>query len=169
MISAGLAHGWISPCKSPWCAQTVTKTRICVDFRLLNERTVPDKYSPTFVWDILEALGNSMYISVSDLKKAYHLESQAPDGQQYHFNVLPFGLRNAPSFFNKEMSQILGTIPNGYTYFDDIPTGGENFEEHYKALEQQIQRMRDNKSFVPRQMQLRLLGVRYPGIASNCR
>ena len=104
----------ISPSHSPWASPIVlvTKkdgtTRFCVDYRKVNEVTRKDAYPIPRVDDTLDTLAGSLWFSTLDLKSGYwqvrvveeHREKTAFCTQEglYEFNVMPFGLCNAPSY-----------------------------------------------------------------------
>ena len=61
---------WSSPAFVP--AKTGGKWRGVVDFRALNEATVPDSYPLPRIEDILVGQGRRTLFSVMDLKDAFH-------------------------------------------------------------------------------------------------
>ena len=67
----------------------------------------------------------------------------------YEFNVMPFGLRNAPAVFQRLMQQILGNLnqddkpPFVSVYLDDIIIYSETFQDHLNHLQQVISRLRN--------------------------
>ena len=63
----------------------------------------------------------------------------------YEWNVIPFGLKNAPSEFQNMMNEIF----NDYTWFsivyiDDVIIFSNSIEEHFKHLQIFQQIVRDN-------------------------
>ena len=64
----------------------------------------------------------------------------------FEFNVMPFGLCNAPATFQRLMSSVLaGLIPEScLVYLDDIVVVGSTFEEHLVNLERVFQRLRES-------------------------
>ena len=54
----------------------------------------------------------------------------------YEFNVMPFGLCNAPATFQRLMEAVLGglTRDSCMVYLDDILVVGRTFEEHLSNL-----------------------------------
>ena len=94
--------------------------RLCVDYRRLNELTKKDKYALPGVDDTLDALQNAKYFSSLDLKCGYY---QVPIREEdrkktavishsglYEFNVMPFGLVNAPATFQRAMDCVLAGL-----------------------------------------------------------
>jgi len=72
--------------------------RMCVDFRQLNNATIPDAYTTHRIEDILDGLSGMSYYTVLDVKYGYHQveiieehKNLGPTGL-IKFNRLPFGL-----------------------------------------------------------------------------
>lgn len=81
-----------------------------------------------------------------DLQKGfYQVEIKESDKQKtaftcpfgkYEFNRLPFGLKNAPKFFNNEISKILRRFNNVIVFIDDILVYDGTLDEHIYSLRQ---------------------------------
>ncbi|XP_069181711.1 mucolipin-3-like [Procambarus clarkii] len=80
--------------------------------------------------ECIDQIGNAKFVSKLDLSKGYHqipLSDYArevtafitPD-DAYEFNVMPFGLRNAPATFLKLLKLLLKGVPNCRVYLDYI-------------------------------------------------
>ena len=132
----------IRPSSSPWAGPVVPvrKTdgslRFCVDYRGVNSVTKPDQFPLPRIDDLLDQLGSCKYLSTLDLAAGYWQVQKAPTSRDktaftthkglYEFNVMPFGLHNAPAVFQWLMQHILmSTYPQtGPTfvsaYLDDI-------------------------------------------------
>ena len=73
-----MEQGIIRPSKSPWATplHVVLKKdgtlRPCGDYRALNARTVPDRYSPPHVEDFAQGLRGKKVFSKIDLVRAFH-------------------------------------------------------------------------------------------------
>lgn len=106
--------------------------RLCVDYRELNSNTVADKYPLTLIQDQISRLRGAYYFTCLDMASGYYqiplnadsIEYTAfvtPHGQ-YEFLSMPFGLKNAPSVFQRIIMQVLGDLANAYVivYMDDI-------------------------------------------------
>lgn len=133
-----LKENIIRPSTSPYAAPIVLvpkkngETRMCVDYRRLNEITLAMKFPLANVRDCLDRLSGSRYFCTLDLKSGFHqmpLHPESipltafvtPDGL-YEFLRVPFGLKNASSYFQKTMSELLsGLLHHGVEVFiDDI-------------------------------------------------
>ena len=137
-ITEYLNRDYIERSSSAWSAPVILiyrkgKPRLCIDFRLLNGCMVPEPFTGSFVWDILEKMGRSKYISITDLTKAYHQWAVHPDSRHFlafscslghfQFKVVPFGIMIAPAFFARQMSIALQGLTDTMNYFDDVCLG----------------------------------------------
>ena len=121
-------------------------TRFCVDYRKVNDVTRKDAYPIPRVDDTLDTLSGSAWFTTLDLKSGYwqvevaeeHREKTAFCTQEglFEFNVMPFGLCNAPATFQRLMNSILAGLQwtTCLIYIDDIIVVGRTFDEHLNNL-----------------------------------
>ena len=114
---------------SPWASPIVPVP--CVDYRRLNNVTQGDPYYMSTLDEILERVGPSRCLSKLDLSKDFYQiavsESSVdktafvtPFGK-YAFTRMPFGLRNAPSIFQRTMEIVpRGCYEFAAPYIDDV-------------------------------------------------
>ena len=119
--------------------------RLCVDFRALN------KIPRTYVWpmprveDIFAKLGKAKCYTTLDLRSGYHhiaLDKDsikitafvAPFGK-YEYLKVPFGLAQAPGYFQNLMNKVLNGLNFTLTYLDDVIIFSENAEQHLKHIQ----------------------------------
>ena len=55
---------------------------------------------------------------------------------KYEFHLVPFGLAQAPAYFQLLMKKVLEGLPYAMTYLDDIIIFSKNGEDHLKHLEE---------------------------------
>ena len=73
-----MSKGWIRPSSSQWGAPVIFvrkkdgSMRMCIDYRMLNQRTVRDSYPLPRIDDLLDVLGEARYFSKIDLRSGYH-------------------------------------------------------------------------------------------------
>lgn len=123
------------------------KLRMVIDFRKLNEITIPDRYPIPDTSVILANLGKSAFFTTLDLKSGFHQILLAEkDRQKTAFNVnngkyeflrLPFGLRNAPSIFQRAIDDVLRNWIGKccYVYIDDIIIYSPDAESHLRDID----------------------------------
>lgn len=164
-ISKMLDQGIIQPSTSPWNSPIwivpkkldhsgKQKWRIVIDYRKLNERTIDDKYPLPNITDILDKLGRANYFTTLDLASGFHqIEIDKNDIQKtgfstqnghYEFKRMPFGLKNAPSTFQRVMDNILRGLNNEIclVYLDDIIIFSTSLQEHICRLKSVFDRLR---------------------------
>lgn len=135
---------WIVPKKRDSSGKR--KWRLVVDYRNLNAVTVGDSYPLPLIDNILDQLGNSIYFSTLDLASGFHqMEMSEKDKHKtafsvpsghYQFKRMPFGLKNAPSSFQRLMNIVLSGLQSTkcFVYLDDIVVYGSSLEEHNSKL-----------------------------------
>ena len=89
--------GIIRPSVSPWSSPIIPvrkkdgSVRLCIDFRRLNKETVPDPYLMPRVEEIIDCLGEAMYVSTLDLNKGFHQVPMKPDDIEKTAFCTPWG------------------------------------------------------------------------------
>ena len=156
-----LEQGVVSPSDSAWASPVVLvkkkdgTLRFCIDYRKMNNVTRKDAFPLPRIDDSLDALSGSKWFSTLDLKSGYWQVEMDPKDKSktafsmgsglYEFNVMPFGLCNAPATFQRLMEQVLRGLhwEICLIYIDDIIIYANNFEEHIKRLGEVFGRLRN--------------------------
>lgn len=157
-----LAGGIIRKSKSPWASNIVLvrkkngKLRMCVDYRMLNNRTIKDAYALPRVEDVFDCLHGAKYFSTIDMKSGYHqveLEELHKERTAFtvgplgffEFNKLPFGLSNAPATYQRLMEECLGdfNMKICVIYLDDLIIFSDTYEQHLERLHLILQRLKE--------------------------
>lgn len=151
----------IKPSKSPWSAPIVMvgkkdgTQRMCCDFRALNAATVKDAYPLPHVEDNLAQLGGSAWFSTLDLASGYWQVGVKPEDQEktafatpfglFEWLVMPFGLCNGPSTFERLMEYVLrNERGKGVVLFlDDVIGHAKTFAEMIALLRIIFGRLRE--------------------------
>ncbi|KAH8265713.1 hypothetical protein KR038_010730 [Drosophila bunnanda] len=129
--------------------------RLVLDFRKLNERTIPDRYPMPNISMILGNLGKAKYFTTLDLKSGYHQITLAErdrektsfsvNGGKYEFRRLPFGLKNAASIFQRTIDDIrreqIGKFC--YVYVDDVIVFSEDENAHIRHVDWVLKSLHD--------------------------
>ena len=151
----------IRPSKSDYASPVVLvkkkngDMRFCIDNRALNAITVKDRFPLPLIDDLIHNLQGCHYISTFDLYSGYWQIPIKEDHKKYtaficceglfEFNVLNFGLSNAPAVFQRLMQKVF----SGYlwifvlVYIDDIIIYSKTFKEHLVHLELAFKRLEE--------------------------
>ena len=142
----------IEPSESPWGFPVLIvyrndKPRLCIDYRKLNAMTVPDEYPLPKQSDIIQSLTGSQWLSTLDALSGFtQIQVDEADRPKtafrthrglFQFKRMPFGLRNAPAFFQRVMQNVLAPYLwiFALVYIDDIIIYSRTFKDHLKHLD----------------------------------
>lgn len=115
-------------------------TRVCVDCTPVNAVTDDYDWPLPSLQDFRHNLGGARWFARLDLKDAFFRISVPAnlrvytsfrcDGKQYQFRRMPFGLKTAPSTFQRFMDTHLAPLSNiCFWYIDDILIHGETLSQ----------------------------------------
>jgi hypothetical protein len=161
-----LEKGFIRPSSSPLGAPVIFvlkmdgTQRLCVDYRVLNEVIVKNKYPLPRIDDLFDQLRGACMFSKIDLWSGYHqLKIWEWDIPKiafvlryglYEYTVMSFGLTNAPAYFmylmNKVFMEYLGKFV--MVFIDDILVYSRNEEGHKEHIRQALQKLREHRLYV---------------------
>uniref|UniRef100_A0A251RXY7 Putative enzymatic polyprotein n=1 Tax=Helianthus annuus TaxID=4232 RepID=A0A251RXY7_HELAN len=130
------------------------KARIVYNYKRLNDNTVDDGYNIPNKDTLLNLIQKKKVFSKFDLKSGYNQlkleESFKPwtaftcSEEQFEWNVLSFGLKNAPSIFQRFMDSIFLKYDFCLVYIDDILVASQTVQEHEKHLQQVFEEIKKN-------------------------
>ncbi len=162
---AGVIEQCVSPWASPIVIvpkKTIPghppEKRMCVDYRALNA-LLPQVTNPTtkakgvltFVLllridDLLGQLRGTTVFSALDVTMGYHHMGLTPDAQQktafttplgkFKFNKCPFGLAQAPAYFQSLIFHVLQGLNFTFAYLDDVLIYSKDVDTHLGHLRQ---------------------------------
>uniref|UniRef100_A0A3Q2EG98 Gypsy retrotransposon integrase-like protein 1 n=1 Tax=Cyprinodon variegatus TaxID=28743 RepID=A0A3Q2EG98_CYPVA len=165
-IKESLAAGLIRPSSSPlgagffFVSKKDGSLRPCIDYRGLNAITVKNKYPLPLLSSALEPVQSATFFTKLDLRSAYHLVRirrgdewktafKTPLGH-FEYQVMPFGLCNAPAVFQALVNDVLRDFLNifVFVYIDDILIYSRTLSEHIHHVRLVLQRLLENRLFV---------------------
>ena len=155
-----LANGWIKQSYSPYSSPMVCVRkkdgglRLCIDFRKLNAKTIPDMQPIPRVQDILDRLHGQKWFTTLDMSQAYHQGMMSEDARKftafttpwslYEWVRIPYGVMNAPAGFQRFINTVLASLSDEIciAYLDDILIFSKSFEEHRENVQKVLQCLR---------------------------
>ena len=145
-----LEAGVIRNSHSSWSAPIIVVPKgdggkhLVIDYRALN------KVMRKFIWpmlkveDIFSQLIGAKYFSTLDLRAGYHHIGLTADSipktaftspfGKYEYVKVPFGLAQAPAYFQELMTGVLKDLPFAMAYLDDIIIYSSTPEEHLQHI-----------------------------------
>ena len=149
-----------APCEPP-------KRRMCVDYRALNKLLPPVKKAHSNAKGVLSLvplpkideiyakLKDSKVFSTLDMRSGYHhvemTNKACPKTAftlpanlgKWEFLRCPFGLAQAPAYFQRLISEVSAPFDFAFGYLDDILIYSPDVATHLKHLEQIFERLRE--------------------------
>ena len=140
------------------------KRRLCVDYRALNSLLPPVKKAFSKVKGILTLVplpkideiyarlkGSNIY-STSDIRSGYYhmvlSEKSRPKSAfvssfgKWEFKRCPFGLAQAPAYFQRLVNEVLSGLTFAFGYLDDILVYSPDMETHLEHLRKLFMKLR---------------------------
>ncbi|KAK3269842.1 hypothetical protein CYMTET_21739 [Cymbomonas tetramitiformis] len=158
-----LAKGYIRPSSSPWGSPGLMvpkpsnpkELRLVIDYRQINEITVKDRYPLPDVQSLIDDLQGATIFSTADALWGFWQVPMEEDAIEktamttpfgaYEWLVMPMGLSNSPSCWQRMMQSYLGHLPFVRVFVDDIMIFSKNPTEHLGHLKQVLEVCRQNK------------------------
>ncbi|KAI1003279.1 hypothetical protein K3495_g4925 [Podosphaera aphanis] len=130
------------------------RLRFCIDFRKLNQLTRKDRYLLPLIDETLARLNKAKIYTKLDIRQAFHRIRMHPDSEElttfrtrygaYKCKVLPFGLMNRPTTYQRYMNDVLIDFLDLFctAYLDDILIYSNDEVEHDQHVKEVLQRLR---------------------------
>ena len=140
---------WSSPCI---LVPKPDKThRFCTDYRKVNELTIADNYPLPNIETCIEQVGDSKIISKFDLLKGYYqvplterakrISAFVTEEGLFQYKVMPFGMKNAASTFQRLANKVIENLDNCAVYIDDIIVYSNDWPDHLEQIRKLFQRI----------------------------
>ena len=154
-LSTLLSEGLIDPTTSPWACeafyvnkhaeQVRGKLRLVINYQDLNHFLADDKFPLPNKSALFQHLSNAKVFSKFDLKTGFWQLGIHPEeryktvfcipNHHYQWTIMPFGLKNASSQFQKAMVTLFQPfLTNALIYVNDILLFSKDEESHEKLL-----------------------------------
>ena len=190
-IAEMLAQGIIVRSASPWCSPVVLVAkkgpqdvqnpkdwRLCIDYRRVNDCTLDSSAYPLpRCEETLEYLNGSKWFTSLDLLSGYYQVPMSRDSAPktawgipgsglFEYRRLPFGLKGAPSTFQRLMEDTLrGLIfSDVVVYIDDLLIGASDIDHMILRLRKVLTRLKKaNLKIKPEKCKLCLKKIKFLG------
>ncbi|GKU10804.1 unnamed protein product [Fusarium langsethiae] len=154
ILDEQLAKGFIEPSTAPHSAPVffvtdkasasrgVDQLRLVVDYRDLNSQVIDNEYPLPLIRTVMEGLSKAQYFTKFDVRAGFNNLRIKPGDEpkssfktpfgQFQYNVMPFGLKTAPAYFQHFINMVLGPYLNlfCFAYLDDIIVYSSTLEKH---------------------------------------
>ena len=140
------------------------RRRLCVDYRVINSLLPEVQKAHSKAKGILTLvplpqidhiyarLRGSQIFSTFDLRSGYHhmelsAEARAKSAfvtplDKFEFTRCPFGLSQAPAYFQRLMNQVIKGLPFAFVYLDDVLIHSPDIETHLQHIRILFERLR---------------------------
>ena len=183
-----LSKKLIRPSHSPWScvASYVQKAseiergtpRLVINYKPLNKVLQWIRYLIPNKKDLIQRFYNATIFSKFDMKSRFWQVQITPKDRykttftvpfrHYEWNVMPFGLKNAPSEFQNIMNDIFNTYTRfSIVYIDDVLIFSNSIEKHFQHLKIFQKLVRENGLVISAskiklfQTKIRFLGFKF--------
>ena len=155
--------GIIQESSSPWASPVVLvrksngALRFCVDYRMLNQRTIKDAYALPRIDELIDHFAGCTFFSSLDLRMGFYqveMEEQHKERTAftvgplgfYEFCSMPFGLSNSPATFQRLMEYAMGDLhmKECFSFIDDMLVPSTNFDQGLVRLEHVFRKLREH-------------------------
>lgn len=158
-ITELLDKGLIEESRSPFGAPVTLafkkedgkRTRLCIDFRLLNRILVPESQPFPRIEDTIVKTRNCQWYTVLDINSAFwsipvrqkdrYKTAFVTQNGHYQWTRTPFGLKISPAVFQRVLANIIrrnNLHEFCSNYIDDILIFSKNFEDHLHHIKKVI-------------------------------
>ena len=156
-----IANGWIRQSYSPYSSPMVCVRkkdgglRLCIDFRKLNKKTIPDMHPIPRIQDILDNLHGQSWFTTLDMSQAYHQGEMSENSRKftafstpwslYEWVRIPYGIMNAPAGFQRFINNCLKNLSDDVccAYLDDILVFSKTVEEQVINVKKVLKCLRE--------------------------
>ena len=156
----------IEPCSSPWSSPCLLvpkpdgSHRFCTDFRKVNSVTKTDCYPLPRIDMLIDQVGKARYVTKFDLLKGYwqiplterakEISAFSTGSGLFRYLVMPFGMKNSGSTFQRFMDRIVSGLPDTEVYVDDLivdtegPDTQDTWLDHLASIRALFDKLREH-------------------------
>ena len=147
---------WSAP---PVCVPKESgEIRVCQDYRLVNKVIESDAHPLPRILDCIDEVGNAKFLTKMDLLKGFFqipIDERSSDilafstqKGLFRYKVLPFGVKIAPSAFQRVMNHVLRGLEGVRCYIDDVVIFSDDWDDHLEIIGRVLERFREHNLVV---------------------
>ena len=141
-----LNHKIIETSRSEWSSPVLLVPKpngsqiLCIDYRKVNSVTKTDSYPIPRIDYCIDKIGQAKYVTNLDLVKVFgqiplserskEISAFVTPNRLYSCTVMPLGVKNAPSTFQRLMNHIVHGLQGGMIDIDDAVIYSDTWEKH---------------------------------------
>ncbi len=131
-----LKNYFAEPSFSSWASPSLlvnkpdVSFRFCTDYGKVNAVTKPDLFPLPRIEDSVDQVRNTRFVGMFDLLKGYwqvplterarEISAFSMPSGLFSYEVISFGLRNAPATFQRLMNRVISGLMGFTVYLDDV-------------------------------------------------
>jgi len=130
-----------------------TKKRMCGDYRSLNLVTPQDRYPMPILKELFDSIGDSNIFTIVEIRQGFNqimfatkehkIRTFYGSNKLWEWLVMPFGLKNAPFFFQRVMDQVFKRADFLKCYIDDVQVHSKGLLQHLTHFEELFKRLHE--------------------------
>ena len=128
--------------------------RVCQDYRMVNKLIEADAHPLPRILDCIDTVGGSKFLTKMDLMKGFFqlpIDEKSSDilafstqKGLFRYKVLPFGVKIAPSAFQRVMNYVLRDLEDVRCYIDDVVIFSDDWDTHMETIGKVLERFREH-------------------------
>ena len=160
-----LEKNWIRPSSSQvgspvlFVKKPDGSLRLCVDYRGVNEVTIKNNYPLPLLSETLERFAHAKHFTKIDIRNAYHRIRMRQGDEwktafrtrygQFEYQVMPFGLANAPATFQGYVNKALKPYIDVccVVYLDDVLVYSESEDLHWEHVRKVLRALLEHRLY----------------------
>ncbi len=161
-VMENLGNGFVRPSAAGWGSPPLMvkkpdgTLRVCIDYRRLNALMKRDAYPLPLIDQILTLLRDTKVMTKMDIRHAFYRTRMDEDSEDlttfrtpmgaYCFRVMPMGITNGPSVFQRYINKALAKCGLGHTvvaYADDVVVFSKDEKQHVQDVRKVMQALID--------------------------
>ena len=124
---------------------------MCTDYRKVNSVIKADSFPIPRIYDCIDKVGNSKYVTKFDLLKGFwqvpltdkakEVSAVATPNGLYKYKVMPFGMKNSLATFQRLVNNVICGLDGCDAYIDDVIIYSDSSSDHLQRIRKFFDRL----------------------------